>query len=137
MIILEILSCLVIHFKRLKYKNMFCIIYNNQIKVGIIKLKLQIMKSKWNIILIVIIVVILLAILIFGKTDKIDKTEIEEPEIVLPEPTADATSTIDSILKLIENEADILESQEIDSNLIDSEIQEFDDFGNIYNEQEI
>jgi hypothetical protein len=94
------------------------------------------MKSKWNIILIVIVVIILLAILIFGRTEEASKVG-KEVEIVLPEPTADTNSTIDSLLKLVENEADMLESQEIDSSLINAEIQEFDDFGNIYNEEEI
>ncbi len=93
------------------------------------------MKSKWNIGLIVIVVIILLAILIFGGTDKLIPPK--EKKIVLPEPTANVDSTIDALLKLVENEADILGSQEIDSSLIDSEIQEFNDFGNIYNEQEI
>lgn len=101
------------------------------------------MKLNRNIVMPVIVIVVIAVILIVGGSDNqinVADNNIysgDQPEVVLPQAKADVDATVDAIIAMAENEANILLAENTDLDLVDLEIQSLDDFGNAYDIQGI
>jgi len=94
------------------------------------------MKNKWSIIVLIVAIIILVVILVVGQTGRKQAGD-NGAAIILPEATGDAGDTAEAIIKMAENEADILVAESADLDLMDSELQSLDSLENVYDENEL